>query len=325
MNVSRRNIIIAGVIASTSSLSFSRLVNDYPVRPLRIIVPYPPGATQDYIARLLAQNMSVKFGQTVIVENRAGASGNNGADYVAKSDADGYTLVLVTPGHAIAPSLYKKLPYNIETDLIPVSQLSTGPMLVLTGLGKSYKSMSDLITAAKANPGGISYGSGGSGSTTHLAAEIIATAAGVKFNHIPYKGSAPAMVDLMSGTLDFAFELVYSAIPHVQGSKLRALAITSIKRSPLVPDVPTLKESGLPELDLAVWNGIMAPAKTPRHIVDKLNSVIREVMQSNQVREQLASRGFSVTASSPAAFSKFLDTEIKLWAEAVQASGAKVD
>jgi tripartite-type tricarboxylate transporter receptor subunit TctC len=297
----------------------------FPTQPIKIVVPYPPGGTNDLVARLLAQKLQEQVGQTVIVENKPGVSGNTGADAVAKSPADGHTLILVTTGHSIAPSLYPKLPYNIATDLVPVVELTAGPMLVLTNPNGPLKTMGDLIAAAKAKPGHLNYGSAGNGSTTHLSSELIATTAGVKFNHIPYKGSAPAMTDVMGGNADMVMDLMFSSMPHVQGGKLRAIAITSAKRSPLMPDVPTLGESGLPAMDLAVWNGLMAPAKTPNEVVAKLNTEIRKAMDSAEIKAKLQSQGFNVAAGTPEQFGALLKSEMERWAKVVKASGAKVD
>lgn len=297
----------------------------FPTQAIKIVVPYPPGGTNDLVARLLAQKLQEQIGQSVIVENKAGVSGNTGADAVAKSPADGYTLILVTTGHSIAPSLYPKLPYDIRADLVPVAELTAGPMLVLTNPSGPLKTMADLIATAKAKPGQVAYGSAGNGSTTHLSAELIASTAGVKFNHIPYKGSAPAMTDVMAGTAEMVMDLMFSSMPHVQAGKLRAIAITSAKRSPLMPDVPTLGESGLPPMDLAVWNGLMAPAKTPKEVVTKLNAEIRKAMDSADIKTKLQGQGFNVATGTPEQFGALLKAEMERWAKAVKASGAKID
>ncbi|HUG21093.1 Bug family tripartite tricarboxylate transporter substrate binding protein [Piscinibacter sp.] len=317
--------VLSGAAVAALALSFSSvaLAQAYPSKPVKIVVPYPPGGTNDIVARLLAQKLQEQMGQTFIVENKAGASGNTGADAVAKSDADGYTLILVTTGHSIAPSLHGKLPYDITKDLAPVSTLVSGPMLVLTNPASPLKSMADLIAAAKAKPGEINYGSAGNGSTTHLSAELIATTTGVKFNHIPYKGSAPAMTDVMGGTTDMVMDLMFSSMPHVTAGKLRAIAITSAARAPALPDVPTLAESGLPGLVLSVWNGLMVPANTPKDVVAKLNTAIRKAMSAPDIKERLASQGFTVHTGTPEQFSAELKAEIERWTKAVKASGAK--
>lgn len=301
------------------------MAQGFPTKPVKIIVPYPPGGANDIVSRLLAQRLTDSLGQSVVVENRPGASGNNGADSVAKSPADGHTLILVTTGHSIAPSLYAKLPYDIRSDLVPVTTLITGPMLVLTSPQGPLKTLAKLIASAKARPGQLNYGSAGNGSTTHLAAELIATAAGVKFNHIPYKGSAPAMMDVMAGNADMVMDLMLSSMPHVKAGKLRAIAVTSAQRMPELPEVPTLAESGFAGMELAVWNGLMAPANTPKAVIDRLNTEIRKVMDTPDMKERINSQGFVVLTGTPEQFSTMLKAEMERWAKAVKASGAKVD
>jgi len=297
----------------------------FPNKPIKIVVPYPPGGANDIVSRLLAQKLQDQFGQPVVVENRPGASGNTGADAVAKSPADGYTLILVTTGHSIAPSLYAKLPYDITSDLVPVSTLISGPMLVLTNPSGKYKTMADLIAFAKAKPGQLNYGSAGNGSTTHLSAELIAHTAGVKFNHIPYKGSAPAMTDVMGGNADMVMDLMLSSVPHVKAGKLRAIAITSANRHPSLPDVPTLGESGFKGMELAVWNGLMVPARTPKDVIARLNAEIRKAMASADLELRINEQGFDVLTGTPEQFSALLKAEMARWATVVKASGAKAD
>ena len=318
-------LVLATACAAMFSAPLACAQDKYPSKPVKIVVPYSPGGTNDVVARLLAQKLQTQTGQSFIVENKAGASSNIGADAVAKSQPDGYTLVLVTTGHTIAPSLYASLPYDITKDLTPISTLVTGPMLVLTNSQGPLKSMTELIVTAKAKPGQINYGSAGNGSTTHLAAELIATTAGVKFNHIPYKGSTPAMTDVMAGNADMVMDLMFSSVPFVKGGKLRAIAVTSSQRVPELPDVPTLAEVGMPGLELAVWNGLMAPAKTPKDVIAMLNTEIGKAMASPEIKERLASQGFAVLTGSPEQFSAQLKTEIDRWTKAVKASGAKAE
>ena len=318
---------VAGVLAVVASCGFAALASAqvFPAHPIKIIVPYPPGGTNDIVARLLAQKLTEQLGSPVIVDNKPGASGNLGADAVAKGPADGYQLILVTTGHSIAPSLYPSLPYNIATDLAPVSTLTAGPMLVMTNANGPLKTMKDFLAAAKAKPGEVAYASAGNGSTTHLSAELIASTAGVKLNHIPYKGSAPAMTDVIAGQADMVMDLMFSAMPHVKGGKLRAIAITSPARSPLLPDVPTLAETGLPAMELNVWNGLMAPAKTPKDVVAKLNAEVRKAMGTPEMKDKLASQGFNVMTGTPEQFGTLLRSEMERWSKVVKVSGAKAD
>ncbi len=300
------------------------LAQGYPNKPIKIVVPYPPGGANDIVARLLAQKLTDQLGQSVIVENKAGASGNNGANEVAKGAADGYTLILVTTGHSISPSL-NKLPYDITADLAPVTTLISGPMLVLTNPNGPIKSMADLVSAAKAKPGQLNFASAGVGSTTHLSAELISSTAGVKMNHVPYKGSAPAMADVMGGHAEMVMDLMLSSVPHVQSGKLRAIAITSAKRTPSLPDVPTLTESGFPGMELSVWNGLMVPAKTPNDIVIKLNHEIVKAMGTPEMKTRIKEQGFDVLTGTPEQFTVILKSEISRWATAVKASGASAN
>ncbi len=321
----RRTVATAAMGVLVLFAAGSAVAQAWPTKAIKIVVPYPPGGANDIVARLLGQKLTDQLGQPVVVENRPGASGNNGADTVAKSPADGYTLILVTTGHSIAPSLYAKLPYNIRTDLTPVSTLISGPMLVMTNPQGKINSMADLIAAAKVKPGALSYGSAGSGSTTHLAAELIATTAGVKFNHIPYKGSAPAMVDVMGGNVQMVMDLMLSSMPHVKSGKLKAIAITSARRDPALPEVPTLSEAGFPGLEMSVWNGLMAPAGTPKEVIAKLNTEIRKAMELPDLKERIHAQGFSVLTGTPEQFSAVLRSEMDRWAKAVKDSGAKAD
>ena len=321
----RRTVATAAMGVLVLFAAGSAVAQAWPTKAIKIVVPYPPGGANDIVARLLGQKLTDQLGQPVVVENRPGASGNNGADTVAKSPADGYTLILVTTGHSIAPSLYAKLPYNIRTDLTPVSTLISGPMLVMTNPQGKINSMADLIAAAKVKPGALSYGSAGSGSTTHLAAELIATTAGVKFNHIPYKGSAPAMVDVMGGNVQMVMDLMLSSMPHVKSGKLKAIAITSARRDPALPEVPTLSEAGFPGLEMSVWNGLMAPAGTPKEVIAKLNTEIRKAMELPDLEERIHAQGFSVLTGTPEQFSAVLRSEMDRWAKAVKDSGAKAD
>jgi len=321
----RRLLAAIGTLCAAFGVAATAQAQAYPSKPIKIVVPYPPGGANDIVSRLLAQKLQDQIGQPVMVENRPGASGNTGADAVAKSPADGYTLILVTTGHSIAPALYPKLPYDITSELAPVSTLITGPMLVLTDPNGPYKTMADLIAAAKAKPEQLNYGSAGNGSTTHLSSELIAHSAGVKFNHIPYKGSAPAMVDVMAGNTSMVMDLMLSSVPQVKAGKLRAIAITSAKRHPSLPDVPTLGESGFKGMELAVWNGLMVPAKTPKDVIARLNAEIRKAMASSDLKQRINEQGFDVMTGTPKQFSVLLNAEMARWGTVVKVSGAKAD
>ena len=318
---------LAAAVAATAALTMPALTlaQAFPAKPVKIVVPYPPGGTNDIVVRLLAQKLGDSMGQPFVVENKPGASGNLGAEQVARAAPDGYTLLLVTTGHSIHPSLYKNLRYNIKTDLTPVSELTRGPMLVMVTPSLPYKTVRDVIAAAKAKPGSINFGSAGNGSSTHLATELLSSMAGVKMTHIPYSGSAPAMADVMAGNAQLVMDLMFSALPQVNGGKLRAIAITGAKRSPLLPNVPTVAESGVPGFETLAWNGLMAPANTPRPIIDKLNAEIHKALDAPEMKERLRAQGFEPSPGTPEQFGALIRSEIDRWAKVVKSSGAKVE
>ncbi|MDR3380336.1 tripartite tricarboxylate transporter substrate binding protein [Cupriavidus basilensis] len=318
---------LAAAVAATAALTMPALTlaQAFPAKPVKIVVPYPPGGTNDIVVRLLAQKLGDSMGQPFVVENKPGASGNLGAEQVARAAPDGYTLLLVTTGHSIHPSLYKNLRYNIKTDLTPVSELTRGPMLVMVTPSLPYKTVRDVIAAAKAKPGSINFGSAGNGSSTHLATELLSSMAGVKMTHIPYSGSAPAMADVMAGNAQLVMDLMFSALPQVNGGKLRAIAITGAKRSPLLPNVPTVAESGVPGFETLAWNGLMAPANTPKPIIDKLNAEIHKALDAPEMKERLRAQGFEPSPGTPEQFGALIRSEIDRWAKVVKSSGAKVE
>ncbi|AJG23099.1 tripartite tricarboxylate transporter substrate binding protein [Cupriavidus basilensis] len=318
---------LAAAVAATAALTLPALTlaQAFPAKPVKIVVPYPPGGTNDIVVRLLAQKLGDSMGQPFVVENKPGASGNLGAEQVARAAPDGYTLLLVTTGHSIHPSLYKHLRYNIKTDLTPVSELTRGPMLVMVTPSLPYKTVQDVIAAAKAKPGSINFGSAGNGSSTHLATELLSSMAGVKMTHIPYSGSAPAMADVMAGNAQLVMDLMFSALPQVNGGKLRAIAITGAKRSPLLPGVPTVAESGVPGFETLAWNGLMAPANTPKPIIDKLNAEIHKALDAPEMKERLRAQGFEPSPGTPEQFGALIRAEIDRWATVVKTSGAKVE
>ncbi|MFJ1257000.1 tripartite tricarboxylate transporter substrate binding protein [Cupriavidus sp. CuC1] len=318
---------LAAAVAATAALTLPALTlaQAFPAKPVKIVVPYPPGGTNDIVVRLLAQKLGDSMGQPFVVENKPGASGNLGAEQVARAAPDGYMLLLVTTGHSIHPSLYKNLRYNIKTDLTPVSELTRGPMLVMVTPSLPYKTVQDVIAAAKAKPGSINFGSAGNGSSTHLATELLSSMAGVKMTHIPYSGSAPAMADVMAGNAQLVMDLMFSALPQVNGGKLRAIAITGAKRSPLLPSVPTVAESGVPGFETLAWNGLMAPANTPKPIIDKLNAEIHKALDAPEMKERLRAQGFEPSPGTPEQFGALIRSEIDRWAKVVKTSGAKVE
>ena len=297
----------------------------YPTRPVMIIVPYAAGGSLDVVTRILAKSLTTRLGQTVLVENKAGAGSNIGAAFVAGSAPDGHTLFLASPATAINVSLYSKLTYDPEKDLIPVSLLTAVPSVLLVPMASPYKSIAELVAAAKQNPGKLNYSSGGAGSSEHLGSEMFKFYCGVDVTHIPYKGGAPALADLMGGQVSMMFSNRIGALPHIRSGKLRALGVADSVRSPQLPDVPTFAEAGYPDLKVLVWSGIMAPAGTPPAIVNRLHAVITDAMQAADMKSTLDGMGVTIASGGPAQFGEFLKREIALWRPIVKQSGARVD
>ena len=297
----------------------------YPNKPVRVVVPYPPGGPTDIVARVLFQQVSEATGQQFLVDNRAGAGGNIGAEIVAKSPADGYTLLIGTTAHAINMSLFKNLSYDVQKDFAPVSLLTQGPLVLVAHPQFPANSIKEVIELAKSKSGGLNFASSGNGQSTHLSAELFNTMAGIKMSHVPYKGSAPALTDVMSGQVDVMFDTTLSAMPFVKVGKLKALGLTSPVRSPAAPDVPTIAESGLPGYEVFAWNGVFVPAGTPKAIIQQLNDQIRKAMLLPQVKDKFSAQGFAASWNSPENFGVFVKNEVDKWTRTVKASGATLD
>jgi tripartite-type tricarboxylate transporter receptor subunit TctC len=301
------------------------LAQAWPSKPVKLVVPYPPGGPTDIVARVVAERLTAQTGQSFIVDNRAGAGGNLGADIVAKAPADGYTLLVATTAHAINKSLFKNLNYDVQRDFTPVSLLTQGPLVLVVNPAFPAKNVGELIALAKARPGSVSFASSGNGQSTHLAAELFASMAGAPMMHVPYKGSAPALNDLIAGQVPLMFDTMLSAMPHVKSGRLRALAITGAERSPAAPDLPTVAESGLPGYQAYAWNGLLAPAGTPPAVVNRLSEELKTALTQPAVQEKFSAQGFAATWTAPAQTATFLETEIEKWGRIVQQSGAKVE
>ena len=325
MHPVRRLLLITAASVAALGIASSVCAQTFPTKTIKIVVPYPPGGTNDVVARLLSTRLTEQLGQTVFVENQAGAAGNTGTASVARATADGYTLILVTTGLAIAPSLYPKLTYDIRKNLEPVTQLTSGPLLVMVNPRLPVNNVRELLELARAKPGQLNYGSAGNGASTHLAVEAMNAAAGVKMTHIPYKGSTPAMSDVMAGNADLVLDLMFSGMPNVMSGKLKAIGVTGLERSAALPDVPTVSEAGIPGFDVIVWNGLMVPAGTPSAVIAKLNTEIAKAMNRPDMRDRMLSQGFNVTTGTPAEFGMLIRTEIDRWKKVVQDSGAKID
>jgi len=297
----------------------------YPSRPIRMIVPAPPGGSLDVVARPVSQHLGDALGQQVVIDNRSGAAGVIGSDLVAKANPDGYTLLMTNLAFAITATLLPKMPYDPVRDFVAITQLTRLPYLVVATASLPVQSLRDLLELAKAKPGSLTYGSLGNGSGSHLTAEMMKDMAGIQLVHVPYKGFGPLMPDLLSGRVQVTFNTIPSLLPHVKSGRLKALAITSDRRSRLLPEVPTAAESALPRFRVTTWHGIFAPAGTPAPVVDRLNKVLVELVNAPGMQEKLAADGAEPVGSTPAEFGRFLRDEMMRWGAVVKATKATID
>ena len=322
----RPRSLLACVLLVACAIAPPVLAQSYPVKPIRLVVPFPAGGPTDIVARPLAQFLGDQLKQQVIVDNRGGAGGSIGAENVAKSPADGYTLLMATVGtHAINASLYRNLPYDPVKDFTPIALVAAAPVALVAHPSVPVASVAELLARAKAQPGAISFGTAGNGTPGHLTGEMFRAATGADLKHVPYKGSAPAITDLLGGQIQLMFDPLQSVLPHVQGGKLKLLAVSSASRSAAVPDVPTLAEAGLKDFEATAWWGVFAPANLPPAIAAQLNSEIDRVVHSEAFRERLVPRGVQVIGGSREEFARFQQRELAKWGKAVRDSGATVD
>ena len=320
----RRGLLAAA--AACALLPGLAAAQAYPSKPITIIVPFAAGGTTDILARIIAQGMGAELGQSVVVDNRAGAGGNIGGQVAARAPADGYTLFMGTVGtHAINAALYKKMPFDPIKDFAPLTRVANVPNLLVANPAQPFKTVPELIAYAKANPGKINFGSSGSGSSIHLSGELFKSMAKVDMQHVPYKGSAPAVTDLLGNQIAIMFDNMPSAIQHVRSGKLRAIAVTTAKRSPELPDVPTIAEAGVPGYEATSWFGMFAPAATPAPVVAQLNAAIVKVLAQPDIRKKLAEQGAEAAGETPAQFADFIQKESVKWGRVVKESGASVD
>lgn len=307
-----------GALAATSQ------AQDFPSRPVKILVPQTPGGASDTLARIVAQKLSEKWGQPVVVENRAGAGGNVGMEVVANSPPDGYTLLMSYVGtHAINGSLYKKLPFDPEKDFAPVATLATLPFVVVTKSDAPFKTIPELVEAAKKSQ--LTYGSAGNGSVNHLLGEMFNSAAGVKLTHVPYRGAAPAMQDLMGGRINLVFTSLPSVAGAIKQGTLHPIAVTSAKRASSFADIPTVAEAGFKDFDVNPWFGLFAPAKVPPQVIGKINADINEILRTKEVADKFLGQGAETYLTSPQEFADVLKADMAKWGKVVKASGASVD
>jgi tripartite-type tricarboxylate transporter receptor subunit TctC len=298
----------------------------YPNRPIRIIAQFTPGTSTDILARVIGQKLTESWGQQVVVDNRPGAGGVVGTELGAKAAPDGYTLTMaVSSGFGINPSLYSKLPYDAVRDFAPITNIALTPQTLVANPGFAAKSVKEFVAVAKAKPGQINFASLGAGSTSHLTMEMFRSAAGIRLNHIPYKGSPAAHGELFSGQIPVMFDAIPAVLPHVKSGRLRGLGIGSAQRSPFLPDVPTIAESGFPGFEAVGWIGIAAPAKTSPAILDKLHAEIVHIINTPEMKERLAALAFTPVGDTRQQFSAFIKSEIARWGKAVKESGAKAD
>ena len=323
----RRTLLAALATAAIGAVPASVFAQaGYPTKPVTIVVPFAAGGTTDILARIIGQALTTELGQSVIVDNRAGAGGNIGGAMAAKAPADGYTLFMGTVGtHAINASLYKKMPFDPIKDFAPLTRVANVPNLLVANPAQPYKTVKELIAYAKANPGKVNFGSSGNGSSIHLSGELFKSLARVDMVHVPYKGSAPAVTDLLGNQIGIMFDNMPSAIQHVRSGKLVPIAVTTAKRSPELPNVPTIAEAGVPGYEATSWFGMFAPAGTPAPVLTKLNTALVKVLNQAEVKKKINDQGAETVSETPEQFAAFIKAESIKWGKVVKESGASLD
>ena len=314
-------LFVFGVALATAAYAQAQ----YPAKPMRLIVPFPPGGGTDTLARVYGQKLGELLSQQVLIDNRPGGGTNIGAEIAAKSPPDGYTLFMGNISHTINVTLYSKLGYDLVRDFAPVTLLASTPNILVVHPSIPAKSVKDLVALAKARPGQIDYSSSGSGTSSHLAAELFSNMAGVKMTHIPYKGGGPSVVALVGGQVSVGFATTPSVISHIKSGKMRGLAVTTAQRSPLTPDLPTISEAGLPGYEAGTWYGLLVPAGTSKEIVTRLHGESVKLLKFSDVKDRLDVAGFETIGTTPDQFAAYIRTEIDKWAKVVKASGARAE
>ena len=317
---------LLSIVLALAAVVFDAHADGYPAKPIRFVEPYPAGGPLDTVARLLGQKVSESAKQPVIVDNKPGAGGNIGADAVAKAPPDGYTILMgAVATHAINPTLYASMPYDSVRDFAPVTQVASTPNVLVVHPAVPASTVREFIAYAKSNPGKLNFGSGSTGSAGHLAGELFKSMAGVDMTHVPYKGAAPAMNDLIGGQIQLMFDNLASSLAQVRGGKIRALAVTTAQRSALAPELPTIAESGLPGFDISTWFGVFVPAGTPREVVDRLHAEFAKALAAPDIREKMLNLGAEPVASRPEEFAAYIRAEADKYARVIRASGARAD
>ena len=323
MTISRQ-LILWSLTAGLVCMTPWACAQTFPNQPITLLLPYPPGGSADFLARPMMAELQKKLGQPVVIEYKAGAGGTIATNALAHAKPDGYTILMVLSAHAINPSLYPTLPYDTIKDFTPVSLVARLPLLLVVKPSLPVHTVSELIAYAKANPGKLSYGSAGNGNTSHLSSEMFQRATDTKMVHVPYKGSGPVVVALLGGEIDLMFDSFSTSYPQVQNGKFRPIAVASAKRSPLLPDTPTIAQT-VPGFVIDGWYGVIAPANTPKTVIDKLNEAFTEVANLPAVKAQLNASGYDVVTSTPAEFGKTIENDLLVWSKAVKESGAKIE
>lgn len=313
------------LFAAMAAASLCAHADTYPTKPVRLVVPFPPGGPTDVLARIVAPKLGERLGQTIVIDNKPGASGMVGADVVAKAAPDGHTLLVNASIHIINPSLYPKQPYDAVADFAPISNLADVPLVLIVNPKVPARSVKELVALAKSSKTPLAFASAGNATSQHLSGEAFKLAAGVDLLHVPYKGSAPALTDLVSGHVQLMFDSMPSSMPFIKSGAVRALAVTTARRSAALPDVPTMADAGYPALDISTWYGVWAPAGTPAPIVQRLSTEIAAIVRQPDMRAQFEKLGAEPVGNTPAEFAAFAKAELSKWASIVKASGAKVD
>ena len=312
-------------LAASLAASATAMAQPYPSKPVHLIVPFPPGGVTDLVGRIIAQRLSEGLGQQVIVENRGGGAGSIGAQMAARAAPDGYTLFMGTATHAINATLMPNVGYELTRDFAPITLVASVPLLLAAHPSVPANDVKSLVAFAKGKPGQLNFASGSTGSASHLAGEMLKMAAGLDMTHVPYKGGGPALQDLIAGHVSIMFENMPSILPHVQGGKLRGLAVTGAKRSPAMPELPTMIESGFPGFEAGSWYGLYAPAGTPPQVLQKLHAEMMKALRTPEMQKQLSAQGADPVGNSPQEFAAFMRDEIAKWAKVIRDSGAKLD